>query len=310
MKKKSALAIVLLIAILLLFSACFNSGKGMTNSYNITQENSVMTQSDTTVSTNNIDKNEYQLNSVKNGYVKKNEDNIIELKSYTDRCNMFNPCYDKEDSKTGFILVWKNANEEIPKIRKKDKIGIYDTYTEIKIVPLGNAKPSYMVPLNFGSDPVRDVAEFPVNMEDNGIHFAYPSDNIDFDSGELLTPGNPISECNEKDLTYFVNKNSDNFVYDTKGDGWGLASYRKYKVIKGEKNQEFTFGGHVGTDWTEFTSKACIEYYKIYANKNNDKISKTVPTEKTKDGYFTVDFSNLKSGIYYIVTYDVFIELV
>lgn len=306
MKKKGIVICALIIVITLLLTACFNnSDKSFDNNDDYGE-----THSDSFIDETDNEENEYKLDGVENGYVIKNEDGIVELKSYTSRSNMLNPCYDTEDSETGFIMVWKNANEIIPKIRKDDKIAIYDTYDEIKVVPVGNAIPLYMVPLNFGSDPVRDVAEFPVNMEANGIHFAYPSDNIDFDSGELLNPGNPLTECNDKDLTSFVNDNSDNFVYNTNGDGWGLASYRKYKVIKGEKNQEFTFGGYVGTDWKEFTSKACIEYYKIYANKNGDKISKSIPTKKTKNGYFTVDFSKFKSGVYYISTYNVFVELV
>jgi hypothetical protein len=163
-----------------------------------------------------------------------------------------------------------------------------------------------MVPLNFGDDPTGDdVDDFPDNLGGNGLTFAYPSDNIDFDSGDLLNPGNPLVECNNEDLTKFVNSNCDSFVYSA-----NFSLYRGYKVVTGDKNQEFTFGGYVGTQWQEFTSKACVEYYKIYANKNGEKITKTIPTEKTKDGYFKVDFSSIDSGIYYVSTYNTFIELV
>lgn len=257
-----------------------------------------------------IIENTLNVNITEDGFVDEYVDDAVLLKQYSNTCNELNPCYDSENSETGFILIWKNTDEIIPKIRRNQIVGITDSYEEVKIVPVGSSSPQYMVPLNFGNNPVEDVDDFPDNLNDNGIDFAYSNDNIDFDKGDLLKPGNPLTECNNEDLSTFVNNNCDTFVYDTNGGGWGLPQYRKYKVVAGNKNQEFVFGGYVYTEWQEFTTKACVEYYKIYANKNGDKLSKTIATKKTKNGYFSVDFSNIEPGIYYVSTYDTFIELV
>ncbi len=313
MKKKKLiiLGVIVLIIIIIAIARAGSLSKSTENEYKYTVESEVSKDDyiEEETSINTVE-DEYVLSGVENGFVTENDKGFIELRSFSSRSNMLNPCYDTHDSETGFILVWKNANEIIPKISKNSIIGITDTYEEIKLVPVGSNKPQYMIPLNFGADPVRDVAEFPNNLENNGIHFAYPSDNIDFESGDLLLPGNPLVECNNVDLTTFVNDNCDKFVYDTNGGGWGLRQDRGYRVINGDKNQEFTFGGYVGTEWHEFTSKACVEYYKIYANENGDKITQAIATEKTKEGYFTVDFSNLEKGVYYVSTYNTFVEIV
>lgn len=88
-----------------------------------------------------------------------------------------------------------------------------------------------------------------------------------------------------------------------------FSGFKGYKLLDGQKNEKFTFGGYVGTEWQEFVATANVEYYKVYYNNGNSP-DKIIPTEKTKNGYFSVDFSDLEPGIYYVSTYSTFIELV
>lgn len=243
-----------------------------------------------------------------NGYVIPESEGYIKLANYGLLSSILDPCYDKQGDEVGFILVWKNADKAIPKIKKSSLVGITDTYTEIKVIPIGDNEPQYMVPINFGNDPVDDVADFPETITGHNLYSGSEyNDNVDFQLPEkLLSPGNPLTECNGEDLKEFVDKNCDTFVWPI--DQWNVG-YDKYKVIKGNKDQEYTFGGYVGTEWKEFKSKACIEYYKLYAKEKDDKLSKHISVEKTKEGYFKVDLSKLDNGIYYVDEYSTFIEI-
>lgn len=239
------------------------------------------------------------------GYIVKNADGIIELYSYSETSHCLNPCYPKQWNEDGFILVWKNANEIIPKIDKNSTVAIYDSYEEITVIPINTSTPYYTVPLNFFGYDEEKVADFPNSLLGRGVIITSKDENIDFSVDNLLTPGNPLTECNGEDLETFINNNSVVFYHQVDAMLW-----HSYKILDTEKNKEFEFGGYVGTNWETFTSRACVEYYKVYPKSENQSISRTLTTEKTKNGYFTVDISTLDSGIYYVSTYNTFIEIV
>ena len=78
-----------------------------------------------------------------------------------------------------------------------------------------------------------------------------------------------------------------------------------YKLLTCNKNEKLVFGYYVGTKWEESTVKASIEYYKAYYGNSID-----ITPEKTKKGYFTVDITGLKKGLYFVKNYEQFIEIV
>ncbi len=254
---------------------------------------------------------EYDLPDTVNGYITENDKGFVELKQYSNRSGKsdgtcsYESSFDKNKNNY-FIFVWKNANENIPKIKKDSIVGVTSPYSEIKYIPISETKPQYFVPINFFEDKYNFYGDTLTGT--NSLSTYRSEDNIDFsikkDADKLTDPGNPIIECNGEDIGAFIDNNSV-CIYKI-----NTMSSDGYKLIKGEKNQAFTFGGYVGTEWKEFTSKACVAGYSIYRTGNNESITQTIPTQKTKDGYFSVDFSNLDSGIYYITTFNTFIELV
>lgn len=234
-----------------------------------------------------------------NGFV--NEyitDGVILLTNYSPTANHDNMCYvvdmskvtDKSDLDVGFYFISKNADEIIPKIRKTETIGITNDYDEIDIIPIGSATPEYAVDFNFADvnytfDHAMATPEFLFSRK-NAVNFQ-------------------LSECNGEDLTTFVYNHGDGFrAFDAMWNDYSRL------FVTGTKNEEFTFGGYVGTTWREVIKKADIEYYKIYQKDKNDSVALTIPTKKTKNGYFIVDFSNLSPGLYYISTFKSFVELV
>ena len=288
--KKPVLCLSLLLIIGLLFSACGSSGGSSPNTLYSGEDVSITQASaETTTETESV-------------YLTENEDGIIALEQPdVIHCDMRNPLYDAEGN--AFIFIWKNTDEVIPKVEKNKTLGIYQAYEEIEFIPIGDAVPMYTVPMNF----------YPFYSDDNGdgitenpLYFSggqlggvgRPSDNGDGIEGawDFFRAKSSLLECNEEDLGAFVNANCD--VFDA------------FKLIKADKNQEFEFGYYYGTEWKTLTAKACIEYYKVYPNTADEKITITVPTQPTKEGYFSVDVSTMESGVYYIPTMEIFIELV
>lgn len=239
------------------------------------------------------------------GYVDAYIGDAIHLFSYSKSSASFNPCYDYvddayDDNVLRYIVCWKNANEMIPKIDKNALVGITDANDEISLLPINGESPTYAVPVNFANNVTReqdDVYSLPDFIDVKS----------DIDGTDLKNQLKQSTECNGQNLKTFINANSDYFVY--RGGTMGGPLWECYKLLIGEKNQEFTFGGYFGTNWEEMSAVACLEYYKIPENKNENTFQK-VKTEKTKNGYFKVDLSGLDSGIYYVSTYDTFIELV
>lgn len=278
-------------AICLLFASCGKSS-GNNSSYNDFNNQNNSTSDESNSTENNTLTNDETID-----VEKENADGIVEIrKPEHTKCDSRNPL--KDASGNPFIFIWKNANEEVPKISKNSKVGIYETYGELDFIPIGTAEPQYTVPMNFIDE--RDVDDKP-DLFSGGIFYgnqgiSHYVDNADFDTGNYLKSGNPLEECNGEKLADFVNANCDTFD--------------SFKLIKAEKNQKFEFGYYYGTKWETFFVEACVEYYKVYPKTQDEKITITVPTQKTKEGYYSVDLSTMTPGLYYISTFQCFVELV
>lgn len=137
---------------------------------------------------------------------------FVELKSYSKRSSHCDACYDTIDDRYNknnpFVFIWKNANESIPKIRRDSVVGITSPWENIYVIKINTDEARYMVPLNFWyyiTDDEEEVEDMPHKLSDTiGLY----SDNFEFDTGDLLSAGNPLEECNDQDLTEFVNDNS------------------------------------------------------------------------------------------------------
>ena len=75
-------------------------------------------------------------------------------------------------------------------------------------------------------------------------------------------------------------------------------------LIDAEKDEKFIIGGYKGTEWVEYEFFADVPFWY---QDSYEKV--TVPVEKTRNGYFTVDLSGLEPGLYYNSTNDRMIEI-
>lgn len=291
-------------AICLLFASCGKSS-GNNSSYNDfnNQNNSI---SDESNSTENTIKNNEADDSGKestiplkitldsDGFVPLNSDGVVQLSSYSETAdNLVYACSRYGENDKTFFVLYKHADEHIPKIKINADIGIYENKEEINLYSIKGVAPKYTIPLNFHALSGAYVDDESVDVSPEYFHL---SKYVNFAYNLQATD---LEECNGEDIKTYVNSRS-NIFHETH------TPYHEYKLIDAEKNEEFTFGFYKGTAWEEFTVKAIVEYYEVDAAK--PPIS--VPIERTKNGYFKVDFSNLKAGLYYVPTYNSFIELV
>lgn len=307
MKKPIALLSVLL-ALSLLFTACGESSSPTVNYGDSAANASTMpaTTESVTEPENTIP---LTITLDSEGYVPLNEDGIVELKSYSNTTSVDNPCYtDRSDwnvQEKHYIVLWKHADEPIPKIKKDSTIGIYDAKESVTLLPIDDTTAQYTVPLNFfddlanypDSENVENVASHP------GVYLPdyFPETKLRDTYGWYRLNG--LAECNGQDLTEYVNNHSHVFYRNS-------GSTSVVKLLKAQKNEEFTFGGYYGTEWEEFTVRAYWEYINVCQKPEGGYGAITLPVEKTKNGYFQIDFSGLESGVYYVDTYSSFIEIV
>lgn len=288
--KKFINILSMLAVITLLFSAC-----GSKEPKNESITHSTTTQPLTTAALQTVPETTEQ----EDDFAPTNKDGVIELQNGD--CRALKPCYDTvPDDK--YILVFKSVNSTIPKIKKDATVGIYNNnYETIDVLPVDVSHPRYTVNLNFYFLNKENVHDYPERFLLSQNFSAYKGTK----DSQYLALTSPITECNGEDLTKFVNQNSEIFYYMR-----GITSHDGYKLLTAKKDQQFEFGGYVGTQWESITVKADVEYYKVNAYSDDNEKIKKIPVEKTKNGYFTVDFSGLKSGVYYILTYDTFVEIV
>lgn len=80
-----------------------------------------------------------------------------------------------------------------------------------------------------------------------------------------------------------------------------ISRLSKYcNVLKATYGEEFSFGYYSGTNFVEDICVADAFYYII--DDRNSYIS--LPSTKTKDGYFSIDFSELSPGYYCFMVHD------
>ena len=250
-------------------------------------------------------------------YIELNEDGVAPLDGdYSKNCQAYDSAYDQvvgnyietpDTSETDkwFHIFTKSANESIKKLRRSDVAAIYTTDDEIDFYKVTNP-PQYTVPLDF-EDPMGDLSSVNGYPKNFGTFFEYFSAVGDeqpypFEESGLTDPECPIVEVNGEELEEYVNGNCYNFRNVI---GYWTNDNEGHKILVCKKNEEVTLGGYVGTKWVESKVYASTEYYKVEAGNCT-----TIKSEKTKNGYFTVDISSLETGIYFVKPYYNFIEIV
>lgn len=245
---------------------------------------------------------ENTINSSDSNDIEENEDGVVRLNQYTETAHCISGDgllfygqnrFDNKDDK--FYFICKDVEDKIPSINKSETIGIYTAFydNELTFIPIMD-DPRYTVNLNFG-DIIGDgsgVYNFPKEL----IRHTFGG-NGDFASSGLIDPGNPLTECNGKDLTDYINSRSIGF--------YSLFDGSDYKILEAERNEKFIFGGYVGTAYKTVDIVADKEFYLA---KTNGVF--TLPIERTKNGYFTVNLSDVDPGVYYIDEYDTFVRFV
>lgn len=222
-----------------------------------------------------------------------NNDDVIEL-TYSDCYFIDRVChqYGQKSSEDFFGLAFKKANDEIKKIDSQKTIAIYTAYDSVRFVPV-ISEPKYTVAWDFEDGIDYDTKHVKVTDFPDKQFSALTNESMN----QLTDPGHPIIECNGTPLEDFILENSkEYFVYNT-------GYYYSHLYIEAEKKDTFTFGGYIGTDWVEVNIIADIEYYEIDG-------AITITSEQTKNGYFTLDCSELIPGLYYVIEFDTFVELV
>ena len=247
---------------------------------------------------NNIGENDYNEDVEKNN----TDDEVIELKK-SDAYFINGVCneYGQKDSEDFFGLAFMNENDIIQILDRSKTISIYTAYDSVRFVPvISEAK--YTVGYDFedgidyGTGHVK-VSDFPsiITGGISGIQ-GQLSPYSSYGFSKLTSPGHPIQECNGILLEDFMAENSKEYFSSA-------YSYYPHLYIEAEPNETFTFGGYIGTEWVEEELKADVEFYEI------DGAIIIVP-EKTKNGYFTIDCSELASGLYYVIEFNTFVQLV
>lgn len=231
-------------------------------------------------------------------------------------------------------FVYKHVDTKIRKVNKEDTIAICDDYASdsILLVPIDD-EPQYTVPLFFDIYKERGFAfahcfvkrsDEDLPMEDMG------KDIPMVDLGELGDYGCGITECNGQDFVEFTESNAITFyrgeewqdscacesesareygdyhyaIYDEEDYWIYLDVYDDRSIIVADENEEIEIGGYEGTQWISKKLTANIEFYTPGYDESIE-----LPLEKTKNGYFTIDSSDLY-GTYYIPRVNCFIEIV
>ena len=229
-------------------------------------------------------------------YIELNEDGVAPLDGkYSENCFSYDRGFDqvvngelelpdRDDLAKWFHIYTKKADERIIKLRQSDTVGIYSDEEKITFIPI-TSSPQYTLPLNF-ADSNGDIDKVNKQPEEFGNF-----------SGNYAA-GAEIVEVNGEDISKYVNNN----CYDFQTNDEYLKCF---KLLTCNKDEKLIFGYYIGTKWVETTVQASIEYYKAYYGNSIEIIP-----EKTKKGYFTVDITSLKKGLYFVKNYKQFIEIV
>ncbi len=240
-------------------------------------------------------------------YLSPNKDGVIPLGHYTDAASLGlckTQLYPKDEEHLftlepftegdPYYTIVKSAHTSIPKVDRKNTIAIYgENYDSLSMIPIGDIS-YYTFNLNFA-----DSESLTPNLTS---FFKHPirlsrqlKESVLWKNG--LADTVPIEECNGVPIIDFVQSNSESFVQS--------EQEQYYTLIKAQGGKNYEFGGYTGTTWISNTITPDLELYKVPQDAGV-----VLQTNKTKNGYFTVDCSNLKPGIYYISAYNTMLQFV
>lgn len=185
-------------------------------------------------------------------------------------------------------IVIRDANMPVYKLRQSDTAAVYEDVDRVNFYKI-DSQPKYTLPYNFCFGTNVDSKDEIINEPDRFYFIVDDSYEIGF----------PIEEINGQKINEFVNSNYE--FYTSLGNDY---YYDYFKIVPLKKGEKVTIGGYIETEWLEKEVFANVEYYII------DDTPVEIPTEKTKNGYFTVDTSSLEKGLYYIDQFSRVIELV
>ena len=180
----------------------------------------------------------------------------------------------------GHIFIYSfSSDARIPVFSKNEPIAIYydaDQLTLIKIT----SEVQYAPDINF-ANPIF-----------NGLSYY---NRAPYSINGLGMPRYNLSDSEEIEIN---GENYDEYLLEKSvilaQEGYSPAYF---SIVSAEKDEVFSIGGYHGTEWTEYEFYADIPFW---VQDSYEVI--TVPVEKTKNGYFTVDLSGLEAGTYYNLT--------
>lgn len=219
-------------------------------------------------------------------------DGVLELKTFS-QCYFMDYICDEIDDETDdefFGLAFKKADDIIKKLDGSQTIAIYTSYDTVRFVPVVS-EARYTVVFDFADRINYETGK--INVDSFPEKLFHTLSNVSLNG--LTDPGHPIEECNGVPLDEFISENGKQYFVNT-------GYLDPHLFLDAEKNETFTFGGYIGTQWTEADVKADIEYYEIDG-------AITIDSEPTQNGYFTLDCSDLAPGLYYVVEFDTFVEM-
>ncbi|MCQ2483934.1 MAG: hypothetical protein MJ168_01225 [Clostridia bacterium] len=193
----------------------------------------------------------------------------------------------KKENKKYF--VYSSIDHKIGSFNKNSTTAIYSDFQEINLIKITDNK-SYTYDINFTITSGYNCSKYQVTECVEPISGGYPLFNF-LDSDEI--------EINNEDYEKYVKKNSFCFV----NYQFSLI-YDGYMILKSQKGDRIEVGGYHGINWDTYEFQADTQYYIV-----NDKDKVTIPTQKTRNGYFTVDLSNLENGLYYYKELDAIINI-
>lgn len=75
-----------------------------------------------------------------------------------------------------------------------------------------------------------------------------------------------------------------------------FRGYDGESYIVSKEKRSYTYGAYEGTEWKEVTEYNDIPFYDYHSN--NGECAFKAPVIKGKDGYFTIDLTNISAGMY------------
>ena len=183
----------------------------------------------------------------------------------------------------GHFFVYGSSDVRIPIFGKNESVAIYTDVDELTFIKI-TSDTHYAPDIRFKKYDGFEYDKAPRRIDGLGTwHYNFN------DSDEIEINGENYDDFLDK---YAVSLREDYYV----------SNY--FALIDAEKGEKFTIGGYEGTKWVEYDFYADVPFWY---QDTYEKV--TVPVEKTRNGYFTVDLSGLESGLYYNLTNKQMIEI-